>query len=349
MANAIALGLALGLTAWLLVLAGQLGRPHPDIQWIREAEVYKQARAAARKEPGLLVAGGSSAMFGIDSRQLEQALGRPVINLGVNAGLGLPAILSQALASAEPGDTVMLALEYPLFSYHGEVNHVMNSYYLSHPERMWDAWQLSREALPLSRWLPLVAYEAWQIVMQTSVERVWQGYRGLPEGFVVSGTYGTHRLDEHGDQTATSRQRREPWMAQQAVADAPRHYGAEYRENAPGWALLRYFQAQLQARDACLIIVPPAFLQHPLYHDAPEEQRFYTTLAQQTAAHGLHYRGRPYDFMHPADDMFDTDYHLVDEARRRNTQRLIDLLAPKHALAPPVDCSHQTIKPRMAR
>lgn len=348
LAGGLAFGLFLGSAAWLVILAGQLGRPHPDIQWIHEAETYKQARAARLNVPKLIVAGGSSAMFGIDSQQLGQALQRPAINLGVNAGLGLPAILSQTLKSANPGDTVVLALEYPLFSYHGDVNHVMNSYYLSHPIRMLEAWRTSREALPLYRWLPLVAYEAWQILMQTSPERVLQGYQGLPEGFSVSGTYGTHRLDERGDQTDTLREQRQPWMAQQAIAEAPRRYGAEYRDSAVGWALLRYFQTQLKARNACLVIVPPAFLEHPLYRDAPAEKHFYTTLARQAAANGLNYVGNPYDFMYPADDMFDTDFHLVDEARRRHTQKLLGLLASNDRLEPLIDCANPPIKRRVS-
>lgn len=343
-------GLTLTFGTWMLILMGQLGRPHPNHQWVLEAWAHKQARAEALPAPRLLVAGGSSAMFGIDSQRLSQAFGRPAVNIGVNAGLGLPVILNQTLTVAEAGDVVIMALEYPLFGYTGEVNHVMNDFYLSQPDELLAAWQLSREALPLHRWLPLVTREAFQIVMQTSPERVWQGYQGLPDGFTVAGTYGAHRLDAHGDQTDTSRRLREPWMAQQVTAEGPRHYGAEQRRDAPGWALLRHFQAQLQARDACLVLVPPAFLFDPHYREDPAEQRFYSTLPEQVTEHGLTYRGRPYDFMYPAKDMFDTDFHLVDEARRRHTRRLIAALtAPGHPSEPVIECSRPTIETGVTR
>lgn len=344
MLGGVALGLSLALVAWLLILLGQLGQPHPGNQWMLEALTHKQQRAAAQTEPQLVIAGGSSAMFGVDSQQLGQAFGRPAVNLGVNAGLGLPVILNQTLASVKAGDVVILVLEYPLFSYSGKINHVMNDFYLSQPGTLLAAWQLSYQALPLYRWLPLVVREAFQVVMQTSAKRVWQGYRGLPAGFSVAGTYGAHRLDAYGDQTQTLRQFREPWMAQQVVADVPRHYGADHHRNAPGWALLDYFQAQLHVREACLVVVPPAFLFHPYYREDPAERRFYETLPEQAGEHGLVYRGRPYDFMYPAKDMFDTDFHLVDEARSRNTQQLIKALtSPDKASEPVIECSRPTI------
>ncbi|MDR9440842.1 MAG: hypothetical protein RI841_15285 [Halomonas sp.] len=346
----IALGLCLAAGLWLLVLAGQLGHPHPSHQWVLEAQAHKQSRAEAISIPRLLVAGGSSAMFGIDSQQLEETFRRPAVNLGVNAGLGLPVILNHTLEVAKAGDVVIMALEYPLFGYNGEINHVMNDFYLGRPEALLDAWRLSREALPLHRWLPLLAREAFQIVMQTSPTRVMQGYRGLPDDFTVSGTYGAHRLDARGDQTGATRQLREPWMAQQVMAEAPRHYGTEHRRNAPGWALLRHFQARLHARGACLILVPPAFLFHPSYQEDSVEQRFYTTLPKQAAEHGLTYRGRPYDFMYPVEDMFNTDFHLVDEARQRNTRRLIKALtSPDNLSEPVIECPRPTIETGVTR
>lgn len=340
----IVLGLSLAFVIWLVVLLGQLGKPHPDHQWALEAQAYKQQRAVEQMKPQLVIAGGSSAMFGIDSQQLGQAFERPAVNLGVNAGLGLPVILNQTLASVKSGDVVILALEYPLFSYDGKINHVMNDFYLSQPGALLAAWQLSYQALPLYRWLPLVVQEAAQLVMQTSAHRVWQGYRGLPDGFSVAGTYGAHRLNAYGDQTQTSRQFREPWMAQQVIADVPHQYGAEHHRNAPGWALLGYFQAKLHERGACLVMVPPAFLAHSYYREAPTERRFYETLPEQASEHGLVYRGRPYDFMYPTKDMFDTDFHLVDEARNRNTQKLINTLtSPDNGFEPVVECSRPAI------
>ena len=326
LACGVILGMLAAIVGWVLIMAGQIGRPHPNHQWVIEAWDYKKARAEDLDSPRLIVAGGSNVMFGIDSSLMEGTLGISTTNVGVNAGLGLPVILNQTLSVTRPGDLVVLALEYPLFGHNGTINHVMNDFYLSRPEELLSAWALYRAALPWHRWLPLVAQEAFQMMMQTSLARVLQGYRGLPDGFHVTGTYGAHHLDAYGDQIESSYDQREPWMAQQVVAESPRRYGAEHESDAPGWALLQHAQSRLDERGACLVLIPPAFLFHPTYRDDPVERNFYSTLPKQAKRRGLTYLGEPLAFMHPPEDMFDTDYHLVDEARREHTRQLIELL-----------------------
>jgi len=74
----------------------------------------KQARLASSPPPRLLLVGGSSLAFGVDSQTLESAARRPVVNLGLHAGLGAEFILRQGEAAARQGDLVVLTLEYPL-------------------------------------------------------------------------------------------------------------------------------------------------------------------------------------------------------------------------------------------
>lgn len=308
------------------MIAGQLGQPHPSNQWIIEAWEHKKTRAESISEPRILVAGGSNAMFGISSPLLEKTLERPVANLGVNAGLGLPVIIDQTLSVAKSRDIVIMALEYPLFNHYGKINHVMNNFYLSKPTSLWRAWKLYLEALPWHKSLSMILYEAFQILMQTSPSRLAEGYRGLPEGFVVSGTYGAHRLDSHGDQTQTSRELRTPGMARHVVHESPRHYGAQHLNDGPAWSLLMNLKTTLQQRGVYLVLVPPAFLFHPSYQSDPVEEAFYTSLPSLAEKNGLLYAGQPFDFMYLPEDMFDTDFHLVDEARTVHTGKLIDVL-----------------------
>ena len=81
------LGLALVGGLWLLMLAGQLGSPVPGTHWVEKAYEYKLAQANTIQQPKVLVVAGSAAMFGVDSTAVAEALGRPVVNLGVNAGI----------------------------------------------------------------------------------------------------------------------------------------------------------------------------------------------------------------------------------------------------------------------
>lgn len=60
----------------------------------------------------VVVIGGSSAAFGIDSKIMEKELGMPCVNFGLYAAFGLRCMLDLALQGIHPGDIVVIAPEY---------------------------------------------------------------------------------------------------------------------------------------------------------------------------------------------------------------------------------------------
>lgn len=90
-----------------------------EAAWVRGIWARKLALAAqlpplheATPHGGrILIVGGSSGLFSFDAELLEARLGRPVMNLGTHAGLGLRHLLADAREVARPGDFVLLALE----------------------------------------------------------------------------------------------------------------------------------------------------------------------------------------------------------------------------------------------
>jgi len=61
--------------------------------------------------PRLIITGGSSCDFSIDAERLTTQSGVPVINAGLEAGLGLSGILLYASRLTQPGDTFIFAAE----------------------------------------------------------------------------------------------------------------------------------------------------------------------------------------------------------------------------------------------
>jgi hypothetical protein len=66
--------------------------------------------------PRVILLGGSNVPFGFDSDLMERALGRPVINMGLAAGLGVEFMLADIEPELRPGDTLVLSLEYDHFA-----------------------------------------------------------------------------------------------------------------------------------------------------------------------------------------------------------------------------------------
>ena len=71
----------------------------------------KYERLNAIDEPKVIVVGGSSVAFGLDSALLEQHVGMPVVNFGLYATLGTKIMIDLSKANINEGDIVVLAPE----------------------------------------------------------------------------------------------------------------------------------------------------------------------------------------------------------------------------------------------
>lgn len=327
------LGVAIAIAAlsalWLILFAAQLGQPMPETRWMAEAYAIKWARAQSVPSPKVVVLAGSSALFSIDSGLLETAWGRPVVNLGVNAALGLEYLLRTAEPYLKCGDLVLMPLEYPL--YQGERR--LNAQLIDHV--------IGQD---LAYWRALTWGERLRFIAQLSPARLVAGLRRpMDPRPVGAGLYGGNALDERGDH------RRNDWAvldpaeraavaAAHAEARSKRHtYGHQDRPDAPGWRRLQHFHQRLRAQHITLWMVPPALMDQPSYHQDPIERHYYQTLPQRVRALGIPFFGAPESFMYPPEDFFDTPYHLTAKARTRHTQALLAQLPP-----PPLFCPNHT-------
>jgi hypothetical protein len=279
-------------------------------QWVAQSYASKLALADTVQGPRVLIIGGSGALFGLDSAALSDRLGRPVINLGVNAGVQSQFIRHYAYEAIRPGDWVILPLEYPLYHDRHKVNFAFNSYWLSHP---------GIESLELS------LVQLAQLFWFTSFARIMDGYVGLPNGYRVEGLYGPQNLNELGDQINSESARQEVWMREAVEGSATQHYGEEalrYQANWDRWAALAH---TIEAQGGCAVFIPPAMLDRPEYR-VGREYDYYVSLPAQARAHGLDYHGNPLDFMYPEAQFFDTNYHLNAEARKQHTSQVASVL-----------------------
>ncbi|MGQ9830944.1 MAG: hypothetical protein ACUVQI_04900 [Thermochromatium sp.] len=303
---------------WGLLFWFQLGHPVPSTRWMAEAYALKQTRAAALPSPKVVILAGSNALFSLDSGLLEAAWGWPVVNLGVNAALGLDYILHSAEPYLNPGDLVLMPLEYPLYQGDTTPSAQLLDYVIGQDPDYW-------RSLPLPKQVAFVA--------RLPAARLIAGLRRQPDPLPPGeGLYGGRHLDARGDYIDNDPERLTPAeravvAASHAAARAKRHtYGRDDRPNAPGWHQIRAFQRRLQARGITLWLVPPTLMDQTSYHTDPHERRYYETLPERVRALGVSFFGEPQSFMYAPEDFFDTPYHLTAAARVRHTQRLIALL-----------------------
>ena len=71
----------------------------------------KMERIESITEPKIVIVGGSSVPFGVDSKQMEEMLGMPVVNFGLYATLGTKLMLDLSKEYINEGDIIVLAPE----------------------------------------------------------------------------------------------------------------------------------------------------------------------------------------------------------------------------------------------
>jgi hypothetical protein len=302
------LGFVLATIAWTAGLRAQIGVPTASSRWVFEVYDKKTRIAAATPSPRVLIVAGSGALFGLDSAALSAAWHRPVVNMAVNAGLGLRYILWRARQTARAGDVILLPLEYALFVDDDRPNAQIVDYALARDTAYWH---------DLSSWRA-----AW-FAAALAPDRWWRGLRRLDDPPITGGLYGGYHIDASGDQIHTAPSDRTPQEAAEVAASRVWDYGARARYATGGWPELAAFAEWARAARICLIAVPPALLTQSPYAGDPVERAFFDGLPARMRDLGIAYLGQPRDFMYPATWFFNTDYHLQDWARREHTTRIL--------------------------
>lgn len=298
---------------WLLGIRAQLNTGTPSSRWVFDAYQHKLAIANTNPKNRTLIVAGSNAMFGINSSLIENYWHRPTINLGVNAGLGLPYILYLTKQIAQPGDVILMPMEYALYLDNGEPNSQIIDYVVA------------RDPTFLQTLSP-AQYLYWTFSM--SPERWIQGLRRPHDVPVISGTYGAHHLDLHGDQIQTSEVDQTKENKASVEHTKNWHYGARAIIEKGGWNEIASFSQWAKINRICVIAIPTVLLHHTQYDTDLIEKKFYDDLPRKITNLGIPFIGNPRDFMYPSNWFFDTDHHLKDWARNRHTENLIRILNP---------------------
>lgn len=76
----------------------------------------KREKLIMVSSPKIVISGDENVNYGVDSHQMELALGLPVVNMGLNATIGTEKILRYVKADLKNGDILLLSLDYGLLS-----------------------------------------------------------------------------------------------------------------------------------------------------------------------------------------------------------------------------------------
>ena len=308
-------GLLLGISVFVALLYSQLGIPTYSSSWAYDISQKKEALAAAISGPRLLLVGGSGVTFGLNAEEIERETGHRTVNMGTHAGLGLDYILDRTEKIARPGDTVLLAIEYELYT----------KPFGSEPH---DDYILARDPAYF-RQMSLV--DKIDMATRISFKRIQKGcaIRRKPESPPRPHppyTNGASYIDSFGDETGN------------AAADRPLA-GPEMEEvtgclinglasdHAVGFDKIREFVQWAREHHVTVLATFPN-LMHRTQYDGPNAVQAIKVIADFYTSQGVPVVGTAQAAILPPDEFFDTPYHLMHDAAMARTDRLVPDLKP---------------------
>lgn len=298
-----------GVTAWLVTYTAifyiSLSKPSNVSNWVHGAYEKKTLIASITPSPRIVLSGGSSTLFGIDSSAISQAFNLPVVNYSVNAGLMLPVILHKTKQILRKGDILIMPLEYDMYLYSGIPNEQMIDFITSYEPHILSALTLKEQLLIF-----------WQTTFKSIMTKQIQEIK-TPQGL-----YGAHNIDNHGDQINNTKANQAKEFYKELQETKPYKYNSIYKGDELSYYYLKEFAIYCKQNNIKLILAPCPLLTKPQY----KEERFFADVPQKLRAMGFTYIGDPYDYMYSIDSFFNTDYHLNSEARKIHTQKLIKAL-----------------------
>ena len=296
----------------LMLVHSRYARHYPVAENYFAAADDKGRILATNPAPRLIIIGGSSAAFGLDSELVGRRCGRTGVNMGVQVAFGLSFMLSQIEPHLRPGDVVIVAAEYSGYAQHFKADaELLGALTERNPAF---AARLPRGEIQklLDR----------GIVMR--VGTVLRAMLGAPARILEQSDpiYYRRAFNGHGDLVS--------YIGKQGKG-AP---GTRFKY-VPGTAAeaigrLNAFHQHCAARGAKVFITHPPFSQ-PLYEQSAKS---ITTLERELReCLTIPFLDRPEDTALPPEMFFDTGYHLNPDARRIRSEalaeRLIQALAPE--------------------
>jgi len=256
----------------------------------------KHNRLITLKKSKIILIGGSNLAFGIDSKKMEEDIGRPVINMGLFAGLGLKFMLAEIDTNVKPGDIIIVSPEYFLDK-----------------EGEYEIKNLASTLYP-----PATNYYKRNILddFRAHLNRTRKNLEIVinKKQNSLDEVYSKKSFNEHGDMVGHLKLKRKNSLKKEAKMQYRYWEGIE---------LLNRFYEKMQSRNVSVFFIYP-----PIAFSEFEENKKIIINYKDDIKKNLTMKilGTPEEFAFQDTLFFDTKYHLTREGRFLRTQKFIELL-----------------------
>ena len=270
------------------------------------ASIDKHQRLSSLCSPKVILVGGSNLPFGVKSQSIEDAVGLPVVNMGLHAGLGMDFILSEVEKDIHEGDVVIVSLEYHHFlsrsMYHGE--DVLAAL-------LFDVNRDCLQYVRFTHWLALMP----NIGLYASKKIIDISSKTVDE---FEELFTRESFNVYGDEVAHYGL---PSTVSSGTKPALSHGVYHKAVNR-----LASFAQLVKSRNAKFVLVACPYPEHQYQLDSLA----ISEIVASVESAGLEFMIKPKDCVYPDSLMFNSYFHLTEKGAEMRTEKLIEVLEQCH-------------------
>lgn len=270
--------------------------------------IDKHERSQKIKTPKIIFAGGSHLAFGLDSEAIEKELKVPVVNLGINAGLGLSFMLEEVKYVMNENDIIIIS-----FAYLQPNDEILELKVMAS-----DYYKEARKFYSLSM------YEYIKLYLINTRKK----YIDLIDDLFKSKSNTTKALDDSKEANVYSR------SSFNEYGDVVAHLNLKPKEKLSDKEVFSYqywegirpineFAKYVQKRNAKVYFMYPNMTVGEYNKNQKVIERLSSDIEKNMKVEKLN---QPDSFVFPENLFFDTVYHLNKDGRALKTKKIIELM-----------------------
>lgn len=288
-----------------------------EVYTIKRLYECKEGCLSTSPAPRIILLSGSNGLYGVGMKEIEQATGWRAVNCATVGLISLDYHFYHARKFLKPGDVVILAFEYHYYGSPGDnptnsaaVLQRDRGYFLQLP--IWEKLQ----------WVYGEPFPAF-------IEKVWEPPGRAREIERKSEAEFLGNINPQGDYTGHRKPAKTPAQAENVLSSGAIDVAkiAVDKNSSQSWALISQFAKWCRENGVTLLATFPSTVYFPDY-ETPAAAAGFQHIVDQYRALGIPMLGSPKDFIWDQADFFDTNYHLVEEAKLRRTALLVTCLRP---------------------
>lgn len=273
------------------------------------ADVDKNRRLDSLPSPKIVFVGGSNIAFGLNSKEIEDSIHLPVVNMGLHAGLGISFMLNEIRDHVNKGDIVVFSPEYHQFFgnlFYGEKVLVALLFDINHKD-------LSDITLRQYIYLfPDMVKYATSKLLFLNLDMAQDG------GDEYGKVFKRNSFNKYGDEAMH-------WnfpLHEILMKSTP---GKNIQIEPNTLLFIKNFKYAMDKKGVAFYIIPSAFQKASFiaYHNVIRE------IGEELAAQSTPFEIQPKEFSYPDNMMFNSIYHLNKLGVDQRTLLIINFLKSK--------------------